>query len=230
VYCFTCLLAGPAFEYNDYVNAINGDAFKREGIVDDDGESEKPPSSIMAALSALVVGAVSLIVYLKMSVEFPMQRFYNPDFIASHGKVYRMIYTWLSIFGERFKYYFVWKVAEGSCILAGFGFEGFDKMGQPKGWRGVRNVDVLIVETAPNVQLLTRSWNKRTQGWLERYTYKRTGNSLMATYFISALWHGLYPGFFFLFMSMPLLTNIERLTRLKINPVLIPGYDGKSNN
>ena len=110
--------------------------------------------------------------------------------------------------------------------MGGFGFEGYNKEGKPIGWKGVSNVDIIGFETAPNIQVLSRSWNKRTQGWLERYTYKRTGNSLVATYFISALWHGLYPGFFIFFMSVPLVTNIEREMKAKINPLVIPGYDG----
>ena len=66
------------------------------------------------------------------------------------------------------------------------------------------------------------------------------------TYFISAIWHGIYPGnlfglnllsysispfiyfigFFIFFMSLPLLTEIERLIRSKINPLLVPTYNG----
>lgn len=49
--------------------------------------------------------------------------------------------------------------------------------------------------------------------------------SLLITYFVSALWHGLYPGFFFVFLSMPLVTEVERLFRAKVNPILLPGYD-----
>jgi hypothetical protein len=104
--------------------------------------------------------------------------------------------------------------------------KGFTADGKVKGWRGVENIDMLQFETAPNVQTLSRAWNKRTQGWLERYTYQRTGRSLVATYFVSAIWHGLYPGFFFFFMSLPLFTNIERLVKAKLNPIFVPGYDG----
>jgi MBOAT, membrane-bound O-acyltransferase family len=50
---------------------------------------------------------------------------------------------------------------------------------------------------------------------LPRYTYLRSGRSLTATYFISAFWHGLYPGFFLFFMSIPLMTNIERLIKVR---------------
>jgi lysophospholipid acyltransferase len=76
------------------------------------------------------------------------------------------------------------------------------------------------------MQAFTRHWNKRTQGWLERYTYNRTNRSLLATYLVSAIWHGLYPGFFFMFLFFPVMTNIERLVKAKINPLIVPGYDG----
>ena len=111
--------------------------------------------------------------------------------------------------------------------MGGFGSEGWTADGKHKGWRGIENVNILAFETAPNVQILSRSWNKRAQGWLERYTYRRTGNSLLATYFLSAIWHGLYPGFFIFFMSVPLLTSIEREMKVKVNPLIVPGYDGE---
>ena len=228
VYCFTCLLAGPAFEYTDYVSAVDGSAFVGYNNGNEE-HRDTAPSSLVSALAALIVGIVSMGVYLKMSAVFQMRKFYDPMFIAGHSMTYRMGYTWLTITGERFKYYFVWKVAEASSILAGFGFEGWTADGRAKGWGGVRNVDILTFETGPNIQIMSRSWNKRTQGWLERYTYKRTGNSLIATYFISALWHGLYPGFFIFFMSLPLFSYIERLSRQKINPLIIPGYNGISS-
>jgi len=111
-------------------------------------------------------------------------------------------------------------------VLGGFGFEGYDKDGKVKGWKGVENIDILGFELATNLQSISRNWNKGTQGWLERYTYNRTNRSLVATYVISALWHGLYPGFFMMFLSMPLMTNCERLIRAKINPYFCDGYDG----
>lgn len=49
----------------------------------------------------------------------------------------------------------------------------------------------------------------------------------MITYLVSALWHGLYPGFFCVFLSMPLVTEVERLLRAKINPLFIPEFDPK---
>mmetsp|Transcript_4371 Transcript_4371/g.3922 ORF Transcript_4371/g.3922 Transcript_4371/m.3922 type:complete len:526 (-) Transcript_4371:58-1635(-) len=229
IYCFTCLLAGPAFEYNDYIESIDGTAFINPKIEDDkikkNGSSPKPPSSVLPALYTLFIGVLCLVGHLTVSGKYPLSKIYDPELVDGTGHVARYIYTWIALFGERLKYYFAWKVAEGASILAGFGFEGYDSSNRPKGWSAVENISILGFETAPNTQILSRSWNKRTQGWLERYTYLRTNKSLVATYFISAIWHGLYPGFFLFFMSIPVLTEIERLMKEKVNPFLVPSYN-----
>ena len=230
VYCFTCLLAGPAFEYNDYVRAIDGTAFRRN-VKATNGkakEGEGEPSSLLPALSRLGVGVVCLGGHLVLGGKFPLSNAYNPSWVKEHADhALRFGYLLVALFAERLKYYFAWKVAEGASVLGGFGFQGYDaKSGEVVGWRGVENIEILSFETAANVQTLSRSWNKRTQGWLERYTYLRSGRSLLVTYFISAFWHGLYPGFFVFFMSVPLLTNVERLVKAKINPLVVPGFDG----
>lgn len=136
-----------------------------------------------------------------------------------------MRYTFFALLGEETKYYSVWKIAEAACILAGFGFEGVDEQGKIIGYRGVENVDILGFDFATCIAGKSRAWNKGTQAWLERYVYRRTNNSLFATYFVSAIWHGLYPGYFVFFLSIPLLTSVERLFRAKINPLVIPTFN-----
>ena len=224
VFCFTCLLCGPAFEYNDYVRSIDGTSFKGSK-----GQTLSAPS-FLPGLSRLLIGIICLAGHLVLSASYSLKMIYNSNFIQSNGYLYRYIYLIVALFAERLKYYFAWKIAEGSSILGGFGFEGFDKSDKPIGWKGVENIDMIGFETAPNIQTLSRVWNKRTQGWLERYTYNRSGRSLLITYFISAFWHGLYPGFFLFFMSVPLLTEIERAIKQKINPIIVPGYDGYNNS
>jgi hypothetical protein len=58
------------------------------------------------------------------------------------------------------------------------GFDGYDDKGEPKGWTTCDNVDILGFEFAPDVQLMTRNWNKKTSNWLTRYVYIRTGGNL----------------------------------------------------
>jgi len=247
VFCFTCILAGPAFEYSDYQQAIDGSAFEQKSYaaaVRDDEKVIAPngtkkdasstvssgkvvyPSTLLPALQRLLVGVVTLAGHLVLVATYQVSSLYNADFIANTPALARMFYAIVALFTERLKYYFAWKVAEGASILAGFGFEGYTPEGKVIGWKGVENIDILGFETSASVQTMTRTWNKRTQGWLERYTYQRTGRSLVATYFVSALWHGLYPGFFFFFMTLPIITRIERLLKSKVNPLVVPEYDG----
>jgi hypothetical protein len=234
IYCFTCILAGPAFEYKDYVDAIDGSAFQPPAVKENSGSKagskiSREPSSLLPGLRRLLLSVVFLVGHMTLAAKYPFSRIYDKVWVAENTWYFRFAYSLATLFAERLKYYFVWKVAEGASVLGGFGFEGFDPKDPSKviGWSAVENIDVVGFETGSSVQPLSRSWNKRTQGWLERYTYGRWNNSLVITYFVSALWHGLYPGFFIFFMTVPVLTNIERLVRAKINPMFIPGYNGR---
>lgn len=192
MFCFTCILAGPAFEYSDYLSAIDGSAF-----VTNDKKASKENlfmSSVKASLRRVAVALISMALYLKVGPIVGIKYMYDPEFIGSHGHLFNLMFCCLSIGFDKMKYYLVWKMAEASCILSGFGFEGYNQDGSIIGWKGVENIDIVNFELGSNVQARTRYWNKRTQGWLERYVYNRTNKSLAITYFISAFWHGLYPG------------------------------------
>jgi hypothetical protein len=135
----------------------------------------------------------------------------------------RFAYQWVALFFMRMKYYFAWKNAEGANNIWYAGFEGFkknEKTGELEavGWENANNVDVLSFETAQNIGTSSKSWNKKTSNWLTRYIYFRTGSNLYATYGMSAFWHGFYPGYYFFFLSMPLITACEREGRKKLTP------------
>lgn len=154
---------------------------------------------------------------------------YDNDWLKEHPNHFkRYWFMFVCMFAERLKFYFIWKAAEGACILAGFGFSGYDEEGNSKGYRAAENMDILGHEIATSVQILSRGWNQGTQKWLERYTFHRYNRSLIITYFISAIWHGVYPGFLVMFMSVPILTTCERLFQAKINPLVVPEYDGRN--
>ena len=255
-------------------------------------QQEKQVSCTLPALHRLLVGLCSLIVFFVISSKAPIARQYDPVWQSSHSFFYRLCFISISFLGERFKFYFAWKVSEGACIMGGFGYEGSEteesgsgsgsgdknsgdnkgvavggsadrdlklngaadriaqhsvnqtglsgskKVPTPSpspslslfgsfqkhivtGWRGVENIDIITYETGTNIQSLSRAWNKRTQNWLEQYVYQRTDRSLLCTYAVSALWHGLYPGFFLFFFAAALMSSIERLIRVKINPLVL---------
>jgi len=247
MYCFTCIMAGPAYEYNDYVQVIDGSIYnypKNNKKNDSENKIKTPPSSILPGLRKLFVGIVFLVIHIVFSGFYPLIKrdvladntikmvptFAHPEFLAIPNPIIRMYTLILTLLAERYKYYFAWKVAEGSCILAGFGFEGYDDNGKVIGWKGVENVDIFSFDTSWNIANMSKAWNKRTQKWLERYTYARTGKSHFWTYFVSAFWHGLYPGFYFFFLVIPIVVQVEKLVRDKINPIMIPAFNHKDPN
>lgn len=224
IYCFTCILAGPAFEYRNYIKAIDGTAFENKW-------KHRTPSSIPTALFCLLQGVGCLVLHMLLTgmlgdlgiPKFLLTNCYNDTFIKSHDMLYKFIYLYFALFASRMKFYFAWKVAEGSCVMGGFGFQGFTEKGAI-GWSGVQNVDMLGFEMSTNVQELSRAWNKRTQGWLERYTYLRSPkkSAIYITYLVSSVWHGLYPGFFIFFLTVPFCQfTIQSGFREYFNPLFI---------
>jgi D-alanyl-lipoteichoic acid acyltransferase DltB (MBOAT superfamily) len=165
VYCFTCILAGPAFEYKDYERAIDKSAYRKSG--DSVMTQRTPSSNFLQGLHRLLVGVVCLVGFLQLSAHFTIADQLNVEYVQSVDPVTRFARLMVAIFAYRLKFYFAWKVAEGASVMAGFGFEGYDNEGREKGWRGVENVDILSFESSSNMASFTRHWNKRTQGWLE---------------------------------------------------------------
>ena len=207
VYCFPCVMVGPALEFREYADGIAGPA-----------SQPLPPSSFLwPACFSLLQGLVFLPLHLLISGAFPITRVVAPDLLQKYNVLQQYGFLWCAVYGIRCRFYFAWKVSEAAAVFAGFGFEGFDSSGKAMGWRNAQNVDIIALETAPSLQALVRQWNKRTQSWLERYVYHRTGGSILATYVFSALWHGFYPGYLIFFLSVACLTLVERGLRSRLN-------------
>lgn len=240
-FCFAQLMVGPAFEYTEFLASFDANygGSAPSNLKAEDNEKPsifKGRNSItemnagVAAIHRMIVGVLAMAGYMYLNGSgFSTHHAYDPTWIAGKEWWIRCAFMSVCMISERFKFYFIWKMSEGANILGGFGFQGYDKDGKtPLGYRGVENIDILGFEFSTSVQTLSRSWNKGTQAWLERYTYSRTGRSVFITYFVSAIWHGLYPGFFLFFLSVPILTEIERDLKAKVNPLVVPSYDGRN--
>lgn len=222
-FCFANVLAGPAYEYKSYSTACDGSK-----LFDKNGKPlGKIPSCVYPTLKAFFISLLCLVTFVVGNGKFPLldpndpqvnlPMVLKPEFLTNPW-LKRYLYAWVSLFFVRQKYYFAWKNAEGANNIWYAGFEGFDSEGKPLSWENSNNVDIFEFETASNVKSLTAAWNKKTANWLGRYVYIRTGGSLLLTYGLSAFWHGLYPGYYMFFMSVPILTACERLGRKKISP------------
>lgn len=220
-FCFSNLLCGPATEYATYLKPIDGSIFKTP-----DGKT-KMPSTILPTLIPFVTCLVNLGIFMTLSAQFPLldptdpQR--NTPYILTEEYLAipfftRFARTWLGLFALREKYYFGWKNAQGAQNIWYAGFDGYDEEGKEKGWETSNNIDILTFETAPDVSIMSRSWNKKTSAWLSKYVYMRTGGNLGAVYSMSAFWHGFYPGYYMFFLSVPIPSFCDRLAKKKISP------------
>eukprot|EP00187_Rhodella_violacea_P003740 CAMPEP_0174886970 /NCGR_PEP_ID=MMETSP0167-20121228/2193_1 /TAXON_ID=38298 /ORGANISM="Rhodella maculata, Strain CCMP736" /LENGTH=487 /DNA_ID=CAMNT_0016123217 /DNA_START=135 /DNA_END=1598 /DNA_ORIENTATION=+ len=213
------ILIGPGFEYTDYINIAEGTVVA--------------PAGYVPALAALGKGFVLLGMFQVLTAYFPIWALLTDpknlvnktplDFFTRWGKV------WVGLFTYRCKYYFGWKIAEGAGILSGLGYAGVDeKTGNPK-FDNMENVDVVGFELSQSLRDASTAWNKTTNRWLRRYIYDRfpAGMNLYITYFVSAFWHGFYPGYYMFFLTVAVATQVHRGFRRSMRPRFMLA-DGKT--
>ena len=219
-FCFSNLLAGPATEYATYLKSIDGSIFKTP-----DGKT-KIPNNILPTIIPFITCLVNLGIFMTLSAKFPLldptDPQHNTPYILTEEFMknpfyIRFFHAWVGLFALREKYYFGWKNAEGAQNIWYAGFDGYDEEGKEKGWETSNNIDIVTFETAPDVSIMSKSWNKKTSSWLSRYVYMRTGGSLAAVYSTSAFWHGFYPGYYIFFLSVPLPSFVDRMAKKKIS-------------
>lgn len=145
-----------------------------------------------------------------------------------HLSLRRIIAVQFIGFAERTKYYGVWKLSEGACILTGLGFSGYDAQGNSV-WDDIANVNIPWVEFAPNFKILLDSWNIRTNIWLRECIYKRITpkgrkpgfQSTILTFLTSAIWHGTYSGYYLTFLYGGFAQTAARLVRTNLRPLFL---------
>ncbi|KAG0559304.1 hypothetical protein KC19_10G095200 [Ceratodon purpureus] len=191
-YCFNCgtHLVGPVFELRDYM-----DWSENKGLWDPAAE-KRPPSPYGEALYQLFLT--------------------TPEYLE-WGYWHRVLYQYLCGFSARWKYYFIWAFSEAAVKISGFGFSGGTKDApseEPKAkWSRSHNVDIRNVELATSAAEIPKYWNIHVSVWLRHYVYerlivkgKRPGfRQLLATQVVSAVWHGLYTGYFLFFVNSALM-------------------------
>nr|CAD1844537.1 unnamed protein product [Ananas comosus var. bracteatus] len=214
-YCLCCgtHFAGPVYEMKDYLEWT-----ERKGLWAP--SKDKPsPSPYLATLRALVQAGICMGLYLYLVPHFPLSRFSEPIYYE-WGFWKRLYYQYMSGFTARWKYYFIWSISEASVIISGLGFSGWTDSSPPKPkWDRAKNVDILGVELATSAVQLPLVWNIQVSTWLRYYVYERLIQKgkkpgflqLLATQTVSAVWHGLYPGYIIFFVQSALMIAGSRV-------------------
>eukprot|EP01133_Synstelium_polycarpum_P012201 gene12201-14279_t len=188
----------------------------------------KMPSTGLAATKVFAKAMLSLAIHMA-SGHFPITYLTSAAF-AMEPLYMRIIRAHAHVAMSRFKYYFGWYMSEGSAVLSGMSFNGYDKNGNIK-WDRITNVYPLQVEWAENIREVSSNWNIGTADWLKTYVYMRltpvgvkpTFMATLSTYAVSAFWHGFYPGYYIFFIFSTFLTEVAKDIRRKIRPYFVRG-------
>jgi len=219
---FPSLMAGPAFDYVEYRRWIETTMFEIPAGTD---PSKKPPtrkkrkiprSGTPAAWKA-AAGLFWILLFLKLGA------MYYPDLLIGdeymkYGFLHRVWILHMLGFTSRLKYYGVWALTEGACILSGLGYKGIDPVTGKVSWDRLQNVNPWGVESAQNTRAYLGNWNINTNNWLRNYMYlrvtprgKKPGfRASMATFVTSAFWHGFYPGYYLSFVLASFIQTVAK--------------------
>ncbi|KAI3336554.1 MBOAT family protein [Xylariaceae sp. AK1471] len=230
---FPSLMAGPAFDYNEYRDWIDCSMFDVPVAIDPakrppTRKKRKIPRSGTPAMWKLASGLIWIFAFLNLG------KWYSPDVLFSdrfttYSFLRRIFVLHMVLFTARTKYYGVWFLAEGSCILAGLGYNGVDPATGRVSWNRLQNINPWGVEFAQNSRAYLENWNMNTNKWLRYYIYLRVTprnrkpgfRASMATFVTSAFWHGFYPGYYLAFMLASFIQTAAKHYRRNIRPFFL---------
>ncbi|KXT16954.1 hypothetical protein AC579_7423 [Pseudocercospora musae] len=230
---FPSLMAGPAFDYVDYERWVTTAMFDLPPGTDPakappTRKKRKIPRSATPAMFKLVTGVVWIVVFLQFWGSFGPEVLLD-DHFKDRNFFMRVLFMYMMNLVQRMKYYGVWTLTEGSCILAGIGFKGIDPKTGKADWGRLTNIKPLGVELAQNTHAYLGNWNINTNHWLRNYIYlrvtpkgKKPGfRASMATFVTSAFWHGFAPGYYLTFVLASFVQNVAKNARRLLRPFFL---------
>ncbi|XP_066147314.1 lysophospholipid acyltransferase 6 isoform X1 [Euwallacea fornicatus] len=220
---FPSLMAGPVIFYKDYIDFIEGHSLvhHRKSTMCSKGVVVHEPSPIRAVFKKLIVATGCALVYVLFLPKFPISRVKADEFVNSTTFGDKFWYLTVATSLMRTKYYFAWTLADAICNNAGLGWNG-------SSWNGLSNVDIFRFEFGTSLKDSIDAWNRGTNLWLRFIVYKRVNKySTFATFALSAIWHGFYPGYYLTFLSGVLFTFASRTMRRHLRPYFLSSNESK---
>jgi len=224
---FPGFFGGPAIEYPIYKRYMNRSMFK-------DVPDQRIPDCVVPCVKALL-GTFLCIAFVALfgqyGVEYIRQEIANPENAFKYTLLQRFAVIYRGCIIQRSKYYICWLMGEVACLSSGCGYSG--KVRDPKSgemvdsWKNSINMYPLKFEFAPSMKVAVDTWNICTEGWLRHYCYERLIDtrfkkvSRVATFLLSAVWHGLYPAYYIFFLSAAVHREVASMARRKIRPYVL---------
>ncbi|KAH7308231.1 MBOAT, membrane-bound O-acyltransferase family-domain-containing protein [Stachybotrys elegans] len=238
IFFFPSLLVGPAFDYAEYRRWLDTSMFELPANIDPVNKppvrrKRKIPRSGTPAAWKCVTGLVWIGLYMAFGPRFGFQELLGDSYM-SYGLLRRIWIMYMVSLVARFKYYGVWSLTEGACILTGLGYNGVDPVTGKVLWNRLQNIDPWGVETAQNPRGYLAGWNMNTNNWLRNYVYlrvtpmgKKPGfRASLLTFGTSALWHGFHPGYYLTFVLASFIQTAAKHYRRHIRPFFMDPVTG----
>lgn len=206
------VLTGPTISFFEYRTFIDGSYFSAADFAAKALPGRKRRAFYLFASSLFFVA-----VHVGLQWKLPVAYVVEEEFMRK-GLAYKLTYVHFANFVARCRYYFAWMVAEGSYAIIGLGYR-MSASGKPL-WDRLENVNPFRIETNSDLRFFISAWNVCTNQWLNVYVYRRIQNyygkerssarATITTNLISAFWHGFYPGYYLMFISIAWLTVLSR--------------------
>ncbi|GIY14371.1 lysophospholipid acyltransferase 7 [Caerostris darwini] len=222
-FCYAGILVGPYYKYRTY-----DDTFHKP-------YSSSVPHTSFLKKRILVVPLYSCL-YLLCDYFFPLSLASSSE-IWEYPFLYRVFYVWPWFFSFRMRIYVAFVLGECICINLGLGAYPEKCATQPGGgptnlsalqeiekdpksfkiitynFETIRCMNEIASEFKPTIREGIRYWNMTVQYWLAMYIYRKTAASkpikMVVTMFVSAIWHGVRPGYYLSLLGTPLLLISE---------------------
>lgn len=224
MFYFHGMMCGPPCTYADYkrfIEGTNGVKDASTGVWSQEVLSrERSPSPWRPFLLKLSYALISCCIMLFVLPKYDPLRIVDEEFLNTASLGRRILTGVIFLALLRSRYYFAYYLSESINNLAGLGFDGIDKEGN-ENWDLINNVEISKVEFSLSLKEIVEAWNKTSTIWLRRCVYDRLPASygLAATYAVSAIWHGFYPGYYFTFGSTALFILASRKIRRNVRPL-----------
>lgn len=220
-YCYMGLLAGPYMKYRSYYDMLH----------EPDTQYINTVGPMLRRLANVPIIAAG---YFTMSYFFSIN-YVKTDEFYDKPLWFRLFYMLPMFCVFRWRLYIAWILAECSCMMAAYG--AYPANSQPKCGQGpsdlqalhqvksqpkcnveynfecVNNLYIWGCELAPTTKEALRSWNKSVQYWLANIVYRRVpfkSFRVSLTMGVSAYWHGVDPGYYMSFLTVPPILMAER--------------------
>ena len=203
-FCQACAL-GIFFEFRDY-----------KAWVERAAEYRDVPAPFAETFRYLAEGAACLGLVLGVQPYIPMEHMWGE---AYWERPYwqRLGYYYCAMWVRRSFFYAPFKLSGAAISACGLTYNGKDKDGKHR-WDKIVPVHVAEIETAASTMEMLRGWNYQVHLWLKFYVQarlvgpdQRAGTrESMATFMVSAFWHGFYPFYHVMFFFAAVLAEVTK--------------------